>query len=162
QVTGGELTVHLRGADVVAVNAKTLPDLDGVDTLPRVSVERASLAAQARLAKHLGVTDAVLSTPRLEGFNRGLLQGGRAPTRLAGFIEARRLDLREFIWIDAHTGARLLSFSQLTDGRSRSIYTAGNTDSLPGTLVRSEGGAATGDADADAAYDFAGDTYNYF
>src|SRR5438874_1911941 len=34
----------------------------------------------------------------------------------------------------------------LTPHKLRQIYTAGNTASLPGTLVRSEGQAATGDS----------------
>ncbi len=44
----------------------------------------------------------------------------------------------------------------------RTIYTAGNTSTLPGTVVRSEGGPATGDAAADEAYDGLGATYDLF
>src|SRR5262249_32790833 len=86
----------------------------------------------------------------------------QALTRLAWFIEATRIDLRQFIWIDAHTGMLLLDFSQITDALSRGIYTTNGSSALPGTLVRTEGGPATGDTDADLAYEFAGDTYNYY
>jgi len=91
-----------------------------------------------------------------------MLEARRAPTHLAWFVEARRIDVRQFIWIDAHTRTRLLDFSQLTDGRNRSTYDTNGGNALPGTLARSEGGAPTGDSDADAAYNFSGDTYDYF
>src|SRR5262249_52704555 len=98
----------------------------------------------------------------LEIFNQEMLEPVDAPTRLAWFIEAGRLDLREFIWIDAHTGMLLLQFSQLADALNRGIYTASGTGTLPGTLIRTEGGVPTGDNDADKAYDFAGDTFYYY
>src|SRR5262249_33730160 len=161
-VTGGELTVHLRGAAVVAVNSKTLDVEPNVPVTPAITADEALATAEALIAKHFAVTDAVYSTPRLEVFNRGLLTRNRAATQLAWFSEAARIDLRQFIGVDATTGARLLDFSQLTDALNRSVYTAGGGSTLPGTLVRSEGGAPTGDADADAAYRFAGDTYNYY
>src|SRR5215216_369966 len=44
----------------------------------------------------------------------------------------------------------------------RTIYTAGSTEDLPGTLVRSEGGSATGDAATDEAYDGLGATYELY
>ena len=55
-----------------------------------------------------------------------------------------------------------MNFSQLTDAKSRAVYTASNGDVLPGTLVRSEGGAATSDVDVDNAYDLSGVAYDYF
>jgi Zn-dependent metalloprotease len=44
----------------------------------------------------------------------------------------------------------------------RSIYSAKNTTNLPGTLLRSEGQAKTGDVAADEAYDYLGATYAYY
>ncbi len=161
-VTAGEIIVHLRGAEVTAVTAKTLPGIESLRTTPTVTPEQALTAAEAILAKHLNVTDATLSKPRLEIFNRGLLEGRETPTQLAWFIEARKIDVREFIWVDAQRGGVLLHFSQLADAKSRAVHDTASTSTLPGTLVRSEGGAATGDPDADAAYDFSGDTYDYF
>jgi Zn-dependent metalloprotease len=161
-VTGGEVGIHLRGADVVAVHARTLPVPEPFNTSPAVSAGRAEAEARALLQKHDNVADATLSTPRLEIFNRGLLEGTAHPTRLAWFIEAKKVDLREFIWVDAEDASILLSFSQLADALNRRVYDAQSTSALPGVLVRSEGGAPTGDADADLAYQFSGDTYNYF
>ncbi len=161
-VTAGELTVHLRANTVVAVLAKTLPDLDALDTSPRIDAAQALEVAKQVLSKHSQVTDAELSTPRLEVLNKGLLEGGQQPSRLAWFIEARKIDLREYLWVDAQRGGVALQFSQLTDAKSRRIHNAGGTNTLPGTLVRTEGGPATGNPDEDAAYDFSGDAYDYF
>jgi Zn-dependent metalloprotease len=47
-------------------------------------------------------------------------------------------------------------------GKHRSVYDAKNGSSLPGTLVRDEGQAASGDAAVDEAYDGAGSTYDLY
>jgi bacillolysin len=163
-VRAGEISVHLRGSNVVAVNAETLPGVDGFDVRPAFFADQALNAARKLVASpRLGSwKDVKLSAPRLEILNRGLLEPGRFPSRLVWFIEARALGLREYIWIDAKRGVTLLHFSQLMDARNREVYDGNSTAVLPGTLVRSEGDPATGDPDADAAYDFAGDTYDYF
>jgi bacillolysin len=161
-VTAGEITIHLRGSDVVAVNAETLPENDLVDVEPEVTAEAALASVRELAAIRLGRPDAELSEPRLEVFNRGLLEGGRQASRLAWHVEARTFDLREQVWIDAKTGDPLLHFNQIDTARNRLIYNAASGASLPGTLARSEGGAATGNSDVDAAYRYAGDTYDYY
>ncbi|MBK8817298.1 MAG: M4 family metallopeptidase [Methylococcaceae bacterium] len=161
-VRGGEIIVHLRGASATAVTAKTLPDIDKVDTVPVVTPVQALDVAKEVLAKELHVTDATLSKPRLEIFNEGLLSNRQTPTFLAWFIEATKPDVREYIWIDAKRGAVLLHFSMITDAKSRKIYDTNSTNVLPGTLVRNEGGAATADSDVNGAYVYSGDTYDYY
>ena len=49
-------------------------------------------------------------------------------------------------------------------GKYREVYDAQHkpTSVLPGKLVRSEGQPATGDAAADEAYDYAGETYDFY
>ncbi|HWM94293.1 MAG TPA: M4 family metallopeptidase [Thermoanaerobaculia bacterium] len=163
-VTAGEVSVHLQGSDVVAVNAETLPDLDSIDVRPTFFANQAlDVAWKLVTSPRLGSReDAELSAPRLEILNRSLLEPGRFRTRLAWFIEARAFGLREYIWIDAKRGVTLLHFNQLTDARNRQVHDGNSTAALPGTLVRSEGQAPTGDPDADAAYTYSGDAYDYF
>jgi Zn-dependent metalloprotease len=48
------------------------------------------------------------------------------------------------------------------DDKERNIFSANNGSSLPGTLVRAEGDAPTGDPAADEAYDGSGATYDLF
>jgi bacillolysin len=156
-VTGAEMTVHLRGAGVVSVLAKTLPDLSGLDVTPRLDAATAGGAARNEVG---GLSTA--TNIRLEVLNRGLLEGGLGVTRLAWFVEVVGAGLREYVWIDARRGIVLLRFSQLAEAKARQVYTASNGSVLPGLTLRSEGQPATGDPDADAAYDFSGDTYDYF
>jgi Zn-dependent metalloprotease len=46
--------------------------------------------------------------------------------------------------------------------KRRTIYSAGSTQNLPGTIVRAEGQAATGDAAVDEAYDGLGATFDFY
>ncbi len=162
-ITGAEFTVHVRNNGVKSVLAKGLPITESIDINPTVSISQAQAAARQLLQKHHNSRDAELSAPRLELLNRGLLEGGFHVTRLAWFIEASKKYLREFIWVDANSGAILLNFSQLTDARNRTVYDGQSTATLPGSVIcRSEGGAVSGDPDCDRAYDYSGDTYNYF
>ncbi|MEA3462765.1 MAG: M4 family metallopeptidase, partial [Bacteroidota bacterium] len=72
--------------------------------------------------------------------------------RIAGQIRGQRQQLAE-----------LTKRGIAAEGeRVRKIYDAGNASDLPGTLVRSEGDAPTGDAAVDEAYDGSGATYDLF
>lgn len=163
-VRGGELVVHLAGSRVVAANGHATNDLPP-NLSPATSAATASAEAKRLLEKihSSGLAGATYGEPRLEIFNRGLLSDpGESSSRLAWFVEVSGPAMREFVWVDAQTGEILLNFSQLTTSKSREIYTANHTSSLPGTLLRTEGGAATGDTDADDAYSYAGITYDYY
>ena len=164
-VAAGDVVVHLRGAGVTSATGHVLPGI-ALDTTPAIDAEQARAIAVARVRKTASDgagAGATLSAPRLEILNVGFFER-RALTesRLAWFTEARGEALRERLWIDAIDGRVLLQFSQLTDARNRRTYTAANTATLPGTLVRVEGQGPTGDVDVDRAHDYAGDTYDYF
>ena len=161
-VRGGDIVVHLRQADVVVVQAKTVPRLADLSTTSTLNASDATGIAEAWVENEPGVQSAVLSVPTLEIFDPRLLTGRRSPPKLAWFVEATASDLHQLIWIDADTGSILLDFSNLQDVRERRVYDAQGTSTVPGTLVRSEGDPATGDVDTDDAYDFSGDTYDYF
>jgi Zn-dependent metalloprotease len=160
-VTGAGVTVQMRGGRVVSALARTVPDAGAVDVRPSLAAADAHARAAA-LMTGLDAAGAALAAPRLEIFNRGLLDGGDAPTRLAWFVEARARARHEWIWIDADSGEVLLHFNHLPEALNRQIYDAMNTAAIPGTLARSEGGAATGNLAVDRAYDFSADTYGYF
>jgi len=86
-------------------------------------------------------------------------------TSLVWRMEVESTDLlpvRELVLVDAQRGYITLHFNQVEVAKYREVYDTACTNSLPGTLVRSEGGGATGDADQDNAYDFAGDTYDFY
>jgi bacillolysin len=167
-ITGAEIIVHLRENGVSAVSAKALAEANEISTTPTLTADAAAETARTLVTKLYDAADAELSAPRLEIFAHRLLGGpARRPARLAWFVEATGVGVREFIWIDAQRGSMLLNFSQLTDARRRQVYTAKHNYVLPGTLLRSEGGAPVPESspyaeDANAAYDYAGDTYDYF
>ncbi len=72
------------------------------------------------------------------------------------------LTIREAFFVEAQTGEILDRWSMIHDARSRSVHDAGGTNSLPGPVARTEGQGATGNSEVDRAYDYAGDTYDYF
>jgi Zn-dependent metalloprotease len=161
-VTGGEVLVHLKGDRVVSVQSEVLLNPE-VESTPKISANEA--LKQARdLVRRLDKTarQPEYSTPRLEVLNRGILQEGTYPTHATWFIEARTERVRQFMWVDALTGGIVLNFNQRPTALNRRIHTADGADVLPGRLIRVEGGPPTGDVDADLAYRYAGDTYNYY
>ena len=46
--------------------------------------------------------------------------------------------------------------------KQRTIYSANNVETLPGTVIRAEGSAATGDPAVDEAYDGLGHTWDFY
>jgi Zn-dependent metalloprotease len=163
-VTGAEFLVHLRGNRAVSANGRVLDRMPD-DLTPAVSAAAAQAAARDYIAteKAALAQSASYSEPRLEIFNRGFIEHTPgAPSHLAWFVEATDVNLREFIWLDAQTGAVLLAFSQIQTARVREVYTANGTATLPGTLARSEGDPPTGDNNVDSVYNLSNFAYNYF
>ena len=108
--------------------------------------------------------DARYSEPRLEIFNRALLSDPvRYGSQLAWFIEATGLSAPRIHLGRCAERRDPAAFQSTTQMRkTRTVYNANHQPTLPGTLMRSEGRSATGDADADHAYDYTGLTYDYF
>src|SRR5919197_1204907 len=50
----------------------------------------------------------------------------------------------------------------VSDKIHRTIFDAKNSETLPGSLVRSEGGKTKGERPVSEAYDYSGDTYNFY
>jgi vibriolysin len=64
--------------------------------------------------------------------------------------------------VSARDGSILGRYTDIHTALNRAVYSANNGTSLPGTLKRSEGQAATGDAHVDGNYDKLGGTYNCY
>jgi Zn-dependent metalloprotease len=56
----------------------------------------------------------------------------------------------------------LLASKSPSGGKNRLVYDAKGTNTLPGTLVRSEGGKTNRDPSVDQAFDGAGDVYDFY
>ena len=69
---------------------------------------------------------------------------------------------RDRVYVDMTSGSIAAVDPQLRFAKSRRVYSAGNGTSLPGSLRRSEGNAATTDLDVNGAYDNTGAFYDAF
>jgi vibriolysin len=70
--------------------------------------------------------------------------------------------VRDKVYVDVDNGAILGVHPQIHFAESRKVYSANNGTTLPGTLKRSEGQAATSDSDVNYAYDGTGATYEAY
>ena len=169
-VFGGELIVQMdAGQNVVSANGEILPGLD-LDVTPRLTGAEAQQRAIAAVAKayDLAAGDMVAGEAELWIYNPILLQPGPDLDALVWRVEVTASDLRpvrELVLVEAHTGLIALHFSQVDTARYRQIYDNQNNPAygLPGNgPVRVEGGGPTGIPDVDLAYDYSGDTYDFF
>jgi vibriolysin len=69
---------------------------------------------------------------------------------------------RDKVYVDRATGDIVAVYPQIHFAEHRRVHSANNSTSLPGTLRRSEGQAATSDADVNAAYDNTGAAYEAY
>ena len=166
-VTAGEMSIHLNGASVVAVAAKTLVVKNKINPTPSFSAEEATARAKAFVDKHFPGMATSYTEPRLEVFNRGLLEGKETPTRLAWFIEAKG-DRSLAVHLDrcphGHAATPLQPAAPCEveeDLRRRQRGRAArHAPPLRGPASGPRGNPAS--TDANFAYDFAGDTYDYY
>lgn len=166
-VFGGELIVQTDANKNILSSSGKISPFPQVNVTPSVDAAKATALASDLVTKKykLDASDLVISTPQLWIYNPALLDSGMNKANLVWRVEVTTKSLQpvdQLVLVDAQLGAVALSFNQMEEGLNRTVYNANNGSSLPGTLVRSEGGPPTGDADADNAYDFAGDTYNYY
>ena len=169
-VFGGEVLVDLdKSGSVRSAAAESLPGA-APDVTPAVSPAQASAAALASVARDTRVPAASLraTTPQRWIYDPRIL--GRSGTAQATLVwrtevistTGRTVD--HLVLVDARTGVVALDLDQIESARDRRICDADNFErQVPCvTPVRAEGGPATSVADVDAAYDFSGDTYDFF
>ena len=168
-VLGGELVVNLDAdRDVLAASGELLPG--SVARLPRVTADAARAEALAAVAKARKVSKARLtgSAPSLAVYDARLL-GGPGPQ---GATLAWRLDVTgdsglaidDLVLIDAQRGNVAVRIQQIEEAKNRSVCDSNSTAAQLNCTapVRVEGGPASGVADVNFAYDYAGDTYDFF
>ena len=160
-VFGSRVSVHFApgGKFVTSMNGSAVPDLSVADG----EVQLTSQEALARANQALPTGDLVKG-PALQVYaGIGPRVSGPA-ARLAWFVwlaNEKRQTSNEYV-IDAVDGKVLEVLPKVTSARNRLVYNTNHTSALPGTLARSEGGGATGNADVDNAYDYTGNVYNFY
>jgi Zn-dependent metalloprotease len=168
-VLGGELNVQTdAGKNIVSANGKVLPGLS-VDVTPKISAADAIEKAIAVVAKthSIDASELSASSPELWIYNPIMLKPARNFNSLVWRMDVtpnRLLPIRELVLVDAHTGIVALHFNQIDTVLNRAIYDCANNPAcvLPGTLNRSEGGALSAITEVNRAYNYSGDTYNFY
>lgn len=170
-VFGGEVVVQVNddgGVEYVSANFdRDTRDLDDKRLSPKakLTADEAAAAAQAHYAAAADGQALTVTPPELTLFVPSLLKM-QGPKRLVWKMEIRSADettVAQQVFIDAHSSGFVHEIPLMLDLLNRNIYDHNNNvASSAGTLVRSEGGSPAALAEANSAYDFLGDTYNFF
>jgi Zn-dependent metalloprotease len=110
-----------------------------------------------------GAPDLEIRQPRLMIYEPSIL-GNAGASRLVWFINVRSetTAVDEVVLVDAISGEVAFHYSRVRNARNRDVYDCEEVPDSLGTLVRSEGQSATGNSDVDLAYDYLGDTYDFY
>ncbi|MCB9849411.1 MAG: M4 family metallopeptidase [Phycisphaerales bacterium] len=161
-VFSGILKVHQNArGEVVAANGAFHPIGDKLNTVPALSVDEviATIATDWNAGTmNVERADLVIVDP---GWYGDPARGAH----LAYYVIVSDTDFskREASFIDAHTGETLDAWSLEVSVRNRAVYNGNGGSTLPGTLIRAEGDEPVASPDdANYAYDFAGDIYDYY
>jgi bacillolysin len=178
-ILGGELIVQLNARQqLLSMQGELLPDLQ-LDTQPSLSAEQALQEGMILVTKHYRAepTQIETSEPELWIYNPSLL-GGPGPRldRLVWRVELRgetsTQPFRELILINAQTGGIELHFNQVMHAKERRICDGQNTITANNDVLwtcdkdsgatRTEDQSNSGIRDVDLAYQYSGDTYDYY
>ena len=170
-VYAGEMVVRIdKDLQVTGVNGEVSSNLSNLSTKPKTTEQQATETAISVVEKNRKVDGVLLQTESsgLWVYNPKLIGEPGNTNKLVWKIEvtggSSNNSVRELVLVDAITGAVSLSFTKIMHAKERLVYDSENipNDDLPGTnLVRSEGEPSV-NVDVDAAYDYSGDTYDFY
>ncbi len=166
-VFGAQVMVQLRGGTVEFMLSDILRDFAPLTagtlrTTALLTPEQAQELAKAWALREFNTATTATTTPTLEIYAPVVVGNSGAPALayVMDVADAAR-PVRQKVFVDAATGRILLNYSLIHDAKFRMIYDANNTSSM-GSLARIEGSVSTGNVAADEAYDFLGDTYDFY
>jgi Zn-dependent metalloprotease len=160
-VANAELMLHVdKAGNVYAANGNAR-DTQGVTmglVMPQIAADAAAVAANK-------ATDALDKAAKVERlvYVRDLADNLVLAHEIR--VTGRQIDglpVEDLVYINATNGKVALRNSLVRTAKNRAVYSANNGTSLPGTLKRSEGGAASGDNHVDQNYNKLGDTYDCY
>lgn len=163
-VFAGVLKVHFNESNqITAVNGTFVPKIGvrstpelSADTAGRIAVDAVAGPIVQRNASH----DLRAVNNQLYVYASGLAQGVAGPVHLVYEVEVTNsaLTVREFVYVDAHSGAIVDRISGIHEGLNRQV-----SESSLANVVWVEGDPfPTGNVDWDNEIDGAGETYNLF
>ena len=168
-VFGAELKTHFDAAhELTAVNGTFIPGIQ-VNPRPSRTAEQAAKVATSKVLADLG-RPAKLSTsqPTLMVYRDGLAKGVPGANHLAWQVEVgNRVDVRDFVYVDAHSGKVIDKISGIHEAKNRRAFdTVGVAQpgpNYPATPFWVEGQAfPTGVVEADNMISASGETYDLF
>lgn len=168
-VFGAELKTHFDAAhELTAVNGTFIPGIQ-VNPQPSRSAEQAAKVATAKVLADLG-RPAKLSTtqPTLMVYRDGLAKGVPGANHLAWQVEVgNRSDVRDFVYVDAHSGKVIDKISGIHEAKNRRAYdgtgAAAPGPNYPNSPLWVEGQAfPTGVTEADNMILASGEIYDLF
>lgn len=161
RVFGGSLRTHQNDrGEFVAASGEFLPVSPKIDSNPRLDradAERVVRDAFVASTANIERLDLVIVDP---GWYGDRPQGERLAyfCRIANWAEGQA----EAFFVDAQSGRILDRWNLVETIRNRRIHDAGGGSGIPGPLARVEGQSPDSDVEVNRAYDYAGDTYDYF
>jgi Zn-dependent metalloprotease len=170
-VFAGEMKTHFDSADsLVVANGTFVPGID-VNPVPTRSAEEGKRAALANVTAELTRATkgkVVANEPTLMIYREGLAQGIEGANHLAWQVEVgNRHDVREFVFVDAHTGKVIDKISGIHEAKNRRAFDgAGATQpgpNYPGSPFWVEGNPfPTGTTEADNMIAASSEIYDLF
>jgi len=172
-VYGAELKAHFDATDtLVVVNGTFVPGI-ALDARPVRTAEQAAATALALVKADLGkaaLRSAALATakPQLMVYREGLAKGVEGSNHLAWMVEVgNRSDVREFVYVDAHTGKVIDKISGIHEAKNRRAFDGLNQTApgpnYPSTPFWLEGQPfPTGNAEADNMIAASSEVYDLF
>ena len=171
-VFGAQALVQVGGEGVEAALLDLLRNTSSLDfqaspTLPDLIAHVAEEIAIAEMvSNHPDMTPISREPARLVVFAPEVLDLKGEP-RLSWQVDVEdtsspRGAFAERLLIDALDGAVLLRYSLTPHALHREVFDAQNSTTIPEEPTRAEGDPATGNGEVDDAYDYAGDTYDFY
>jgi Zn-dependent metalloprotease len=157
-VVGHELVVHVDEKGLVYAANGSARDGEPVPFRARIAPEAARAAALESTPGSVHTEEA----PRLVYVRSS--EDGRLKLAFEVLVtgEDGAQPIRDHVFVNALDGSIAERTSDIHEARNRSVYSANNTTTLPGTLRISEGGITTGDPVVDKAYAHLGTFYDCF
>ncbi|HEX5751770.1 MAG TPA: M4 family metallopeptidase [Archangium sp.] len=157
-VVNEELVLHVAADGTITAVNGTARDGEIVSSKATISPEAARIAAlDSTSGRHLASEGTRLVYVRST-------QDGKLKLAYEVLVSGEGVDMpiRDLVYVSAKDGSLVQRNSKIHSALNRKVYSANNGSSTPGTLKRTEGQAATGDAHVDGNYDKLGGTYNCY
>jgi Zn-dependent metalloprotease len=168
-VIGGEIIVNMdKAKNIKSINGEVSPEIS-LDVTPVIDSQEAREMAIGWVSKKydLPAKNLKILSSELSIYNPVLLGFQMNENFLVWkiIVQAKGGRIKEFVLIDAKTSMIHLHFNQIHSILNREIYDNENDPfwDIPGLgPVRSEGDPVSDIPDVDDAYDYLGDTYNFY